>query len=159
MLSIFAFMFTQYTSSCTKSLVFLYPCSCCVTAVVSASAFFYPSLGCNLSLPSFHIGQYCLMPCSTSFFCDQPCIIYVFTFCRWVSSHVANCMSSMDVHTEIFNDVLMALTFIIIPAISWSLFFVWLFQDSQSTTYRSGPGLYMMYTLYWCILSTTHCNH
>ena len=46
----------------------------------------------------------------------------------------------------------------LIPAISWFLFSVWLFQDNQSTMYRSEPGLYIMCTLHWCILSIMYCN-
>ena len=106
------------------------------------------------------IGQYCLMLCSTSsFLCGQPIIIYVFILSSWVSSCVATCVSYIDVHTGTFIDVPMALTFLLIPALSRSLFYVWLFWDSQSVMQKSEPGLYMMFILYWCILSIIHCNH
>ena len=103
-----------------------------------------------------------VMLCSTfSLFCGHNCIIYGFNFCMWVSSCVATCISSMHVHTGMFTDitiVLMALTFMLIPPISWSLFSLWLLQNSQYTVYKSRPGLYMMCTLYWCILSIIHCS-
>ena len=94
------------------------------------------------------------MLCSTSsFLCGQPCIIYAFRFCRWVSSHVTTCMSSVEVHIGKFHGVMMALTFMLILVMSWSLLSVWLFWDSWSTMCKSGPGLYMICTLHWCILS------
>ena len=67
-------------------------------------------------------------------------------------------MPSIDVHTDIFTDVLMTFTFMLISAISWSLFFIWLFWESQSTMYRSEPNLYMMHTMYCCILGIICCN-
>ena len=65
-----------------------------------------------------------------------------------MSSRVVACMSPVDVYTSIFTNVLMACTLMIMPVISWSLFSV-RFWDNQSAIYRSEPGLYMMYTLYW----------
>ena len=44
----------------------------------------------------------------------------------------------------------------LIPAISWSLFSVWPWPDSQSAMYRSGIGLYNMSTLYHWICSIMH---
>ena len=55
----------------------------------------------------------------------------------------------MDVHISIFTDVLMACMFVFMPVISWSLFSVLFFQESQSVIYMSGPGLYKWPTLYW----------
>ena len=107
----------------------------------------------------FLIGMYCLILWSTSsFFCGKPCIIYAFCFCSYVSSPVAACMSSMDVHTALYTDMQIALKVKFIPVISWSVYSLWLFRDSQSTMYKSGWGLYMMCTLYWCIHSIMHYN-
>ena len=39
-----------------------------------------------------------------------------------------------------------------------SLFFLWFCLESQSAMNRSSPGLYMILTLYWCILSRIHCS-
>ena len=43
-----------------------------------------------------------------------------FTFWRSVSSQVAACMSSIDVHTGVFTNVLMVCTFMFMLAIFWS---------------------------------------
>ena len=43
------------------------------------------------------------------------------------------------------------------PGISASLFSVWFCLESQSVMSRSSPGLYMILTLYWCILRRIHC--
>ena len=85
---------------------------------------------------SFRFGQCCLMLCSTFFFYGQPCIIYAFSSCSY-ASHVAVCMSSVDVNTGMFTEVLMVLMCILIPVISWSLFSVWLLQHSLSVVYKS----------------------
>ena len=73
-----------------------------------------------------------------------------------MSSHVLSMISvfaggnlhmllpTLDVHTGIFPVVLIVFTFIFISVISWYLFSVWLFLDSQSVMYRSRPGLYLM---------------
>ena len=44
------------------------------------------------------------------------------------------------VHTGMFTEVLMLLTFMFIPTIYWYLFSVWLFPDSQFTMYKSGKA-------------------
>ena len=81
------------------------------------------------------------------FSCGWPYIVYDFSFCRSASSQVTICMSSLDVHIGIFTDVMTVC--ILMPEISWSLFSVWLCRDNQSAMYRSGLGLYRMYTQYW----------
>ena len=105
------------------------------------------------------MGQQCFMLCSTLFYlCCQPCIIYNFSFCRWVSSWIAAHVSFKYVCNDIFTDLLMTLTFTFIPVISWPLISVWLFWDSQSAINMFGPGLYTVQTLYWCICSILCCN-
>ena len=100
------------------------------------------------------------MPCyNLSFLCGQALIMYDLSFCKWASSCVASCMSSMDVHRGIFTDMLMTFTFTFMPEISWPLFSAWLIQGSQSVMCRSGPGLYMMCTLYCHIFSIIHWKH
>ena len=54
--------------------------------------------------------------------------------------------------------VCMALAFSCLPGIYMSLFSFWFCLDSQSAMNISGPGLYMILTLYWCILSRIHCS-
>ena len=44
------------------------------------------------------------------------------------------------------------------PGISWSQFSMWLCQSSQSAVYSSGPGLYRICTLCWCICSMMCCS-
>ena len=39
------------------------------------------------------------------------------------------------------------------------LFSAWLWWDYQSAIYNSGPGLFKMCMLYWCMCSIVHCNH
>ena len=75
-----------------------------------------------------------------------------------MSSCVAAYISSVDMHTGIFTDVLMALTFMLIPAISSSFFSVCLFGDSQIAVCTSGLGLNMICTLYLCIIRIIHCK-
>ena len=118
-----------FTNSCTMSLIFSIPiwlpCSCCSICfcnrkgvIILLPFIVMPSIIASLLL----LGQYCLILCSSpSFLCGQPCIIYAFSFCRLVSSCVAACMSSMGVHTGIFTDVVIALTFMLIPENTWSL--------------------------------------
>ena len=71
------------------------------------------------------------MLCSTSFLCGQPCVIYAFRFCRCVSSDIDVCMSSTDVLTDMFTEVLIVLKFVLIPAISWSFIFCMAVVDNQ----------------------------
>ena len=54
--------------------------------------------------------------------------------------------------------VCMTLLFNSIPGISVSLLSVWFCLESQSAMNKSGPGLYMALTLYWCILSRIDCS-
>ena len=102
-----------------------------------------PSITAN----SLLIGKYCLMLCFTSFLCGQPLL--------YKPSAPAG-MISLEIHTGMFTEVLMAFTFIPIPSISWSLFSVCLLWHSQSVMCKSWPGLYLMSTLYWCIHSIMH---
>ena len=106
------------------------------------------------------IGQWDLIMCSiSSLLCHQPCIMYHFSSCRWAHSYVTTSISSMDVHTGIFAAVLMAFTFMIMPVTSRSFSTVWLAQGSQSAKYRSGPGFYIMHTMYWCKCNIMYCSH
>ena len=57
----------------------------------------------------------------------------------------------------IFVVVCMVLIFNCMPGISASSFSEWFCLESQSVMNRSGPGLYMILNLDWCILSRIHC--
>ena len=165
--SIPAFMFKQYNDECTNSLIFFYSHVVAMQllqylllylerVIVCLHFITMPSIIANL----FPITQYCLLLWSTSsFFYCQPCIIYTFSSWRCAPINVVVCMSCMDVHTSMFTEVFMAFMFTLISTISWSLFSAWLLWGSHSMMYKSGPGLSIMYTLYWCIYSIMHCNH
>ena len=56
-----------------------------------------------------------------------------------------------------FVVVCMVSIFNCMPGISASLFSVWLCLERQSGMNRSGLDLYMILTLYWCILSRINC--
>ena len=62
-------------------------------------------------------------------------------------------MSGMHVYTGMFTDVLMTFMFSFIPGVSCCLFCYWLLWDSQDVMFQSRASLYMMGTLYWCILA------
>ena len=47
---------------------------------------------------------------------------------------------------------------IFMPAISSSVFSAQFGPDSQSAIYNSGPGLYIMYILYWWICRRMHLS-
>ena len=82
-----------------------------------------PFIGMLSVIANLLIGQYCLTLCSTSpSLCSQPCIICTFIFYRWMSSCVAIYMSSVEVYSHTFINLLMGLIFMLIPVISWSLF-------------------------------------
>ena len=62
-------------------------------------------------------------------------------------------------HSGMFIVVYMELMFTCIPGLSLSLFSLWFCLESQSAMKRSGPGLYIILPLYWCILRRIHCSH
>ena len=122
-----AFIFFPFSSILNHMLrvsSFLHPHGCWLTAVVSVSEiekellFFYPLLQCHKSL-SIHfllasIVSFCVL---IYLYCVTSPALYMTLAFAWVSSCLAAYMSSMDVHTDIFTNVLMVLTFIFIPVI------------------------------------------
>ena len=99
----------------------------------------------------------CTSMCSSSLLSGQPEIIIPFSCCRWLSSDDACCISATDTHSGIsVADCLMS-TCISMPLIGLSFPSVWLCLDSQSAIKISGPGLYMIWTLYWWIFNSMHC--
>ena len=95
----------------------------------------------------------------SSLFHSQPLNMYICSI--WISASTPSIlqMSVIDMYTGMSIAMLDACILRLIPTISWSLFSVWLWWDSQSAMYRSGPGLYNMHTLYWWMLSIMHCSH
>ena len=73
------------------------------------------------------------------------------------SCDVACCNCCIVMQSGMFVVICLVSIFNCMPGISASLFSVWFCLESQSVMNRSGPGLYMILTLYWCILSRIHC--
>ena len=140
------------------------PCGCCTTAVqfvpaIEKELLFCPSWQCYQSLST------CFLLASSASFC-----VLIYIFCM-TSPMLCIISASACGHLHMlppvcalwmcvlvyFTDVLMTLTFMFMPVISLSVF-AWLFWDSLSVMHGSGPGLYIMHTLYCCILSKMHCN-
>ena len=67
-------------------------------------------------------------------------------------------MSTINIHIGMFTTVPILCMILLICAISWSLFSVWWCHESQSTIYRSGPGLYSTCMLYWWMHSMMCCS-
>ena len=101
----------------------------------------------------------CMSTCRSSLLSGQPVIIISFSCCRWEFSDNAHCISAIDMHFGISIAVCMASTHMSMPFIGLSFPSVWLCLDSQSAIKISGPGLYMIWTLYWWIFNSMHCMH
>ena len=115
-----------------------------------------PSIMVNSCL----MGQYLCMTCITSsFLCVQPLMIYTFSSYRWTFLAFVSCILQPGVHTCRSTAVLIPLTFMLSPCISLSLISSHLSHDIQSTMNSSGPGLYSMYNLYWCMNIIINCRH
>ena len=164
-LSIPAFILGQYTHSWASSFVFSMPMwfvynwlSTCsfkllvimmhlplsITPFITASSSLYDQYGCKSAY-------------SSSLLSGQPEIIIPFSCCRWLSSDDACCISAIHTHSGISVTVCIASTFISMPLIGLSFPSVWLCLNSQSAMKISGPGLYMIWTLYWCIFNGMCC--
>ena len=117
-----------------------------ITPSITASSSLYDQYGCK----SAH---------SSSLLSSQPEIIIHFSCCRWLSSDDAYCISAIDTHSGISVMVCITSTCTSMPFIGLSFPSVWLCLNSQSAMKISGPGLYMIRTLYWWIFSRMHCMH
>ena len=87
----------------------------------------------------------------------QHLMMYPFSCCRSSSCDVACCNWCIVMHSGVFVVVCMTSIFNCMPGISASLFSAWSCLESQSVMNRSGPDLYMILTLYLCILTRIHC--
>ena len=181
--SVLAFILIQYTDSLTCSHVFSIPiwllCNwsniCFSNAKGIIIHLVFIATPSNVAR-SCLIGQYLPKTGSnSSLFCSHSLLMSVYSICSSVFSLVADLMSSINMETGISTAVFIVCIFMLIPAISLSLFSVWLWQDIQSTINRSRPGLYIgpdqacvisrhctgEYTA-WCIVPTVtglqhHC--
>ena len=158
------FMLIQYTDSLVRRCVFSMPmwllCNCSRIYLCKNKVYLVLALHCNV-IDHGEFMSYCSVfsiPGSTaSLVCGHPLIIYLLHICNSAPSSVAAFRSSIDVHMGMCTVVLMVCILLFIPDFSWSS--TWLWCDSQSTIYNSGPGLYKRNTLYWCIHSMMCCNH
>ena len=158
------FMLTQYADSHLSSCVFSIPiwllCSCsricfCNRQGIIMHLPFIAMLSVMAS--SCLISQY-FYSCgsTTSSVYGHPLMVYI---CSLGSSSVPACMSSIHVHIGTFIDVLMLCILTFMLGVFWSWLLTWLWCDSQSTMYSSGPGLCRICMLSWCIHSVMHCCH
>ena len=92
-----------------------------------------------------------------SLFSGQPLIILSLSCCRWSSCEVACCNCCITMQSGMFVVVYMASTFNCMSGISSSIFSLWFCLESHLAMNRSGPGLFMILTLYLCILRRIHC--
>ena len=76
----------------------------------------------------------------------------------WVSFSVISYMLCIDMLVGMPVDVQMAFMLIFMPVISSSFFSVCSCLGSQSAMNRSGPHLYIMPILCWCILNSMNCT-
>ena len=143
----FTFMLTEYIASVMSMHVFSMPkcllCSCSRICFCNRQGKIMPlPFIATLSIitSSYLIGQYLSMPGSTtSLESGHPLIIYFHSICNLGFSSVTACMSAMGVHKGTSIDELMLCILTFLPGVSWSHFSMWLWHDSQSTMYSSGP--------------------
>ena len=163
--SLSAFRFTKYTNSCTSNHFSLFPCSCFVAVSISASAIeMMLLLTClswlwHLSWPN-HVQWTNIFVClSTYLFCaDSPAWYMPLALADVYPFSVPSCIFHIDEHIGRSNAVSIALTLMLRPHISLSLFSSWLCHDSQSAMNSLRPGLYSMHTLYQCLCRIMHCG-
>ena len=79
----------------------------------------------------------------------HPAMIRFFNFWRWLSCVDACCITATDMHSRMSVALCIASTQMSKSFIGLSLPSMWLYLDSQSAINISGPGLYMIWTLYW----------
>ena len=124
--------------SCEET--FSYSCDCCVNAQglvsardnvkLSACSSLYWHRSCQVHLL---FGQYFSTPSSTtSLVCGCPLTMYILSICSPPSSSGVAFMSSMDMHIDASTVGLILCIPMLIPDISWSWLYTWLWCDSQS---------------------------
>ena len=158
------FMLIQYTDFVVRSCIFSIPiwflcrlsssCICnekgmniCLLFIATPSSI--ASLWLTCQYPHRILSK-------SSLLCGQPLILYFCNICSSASVLITFLMTSTGVHTVTSVAMLSMCMLMFMPAISWSLPSVWLWWDSQSAIYRSGPGLYNMH-MYW-FMSCSYCH-
>ena len=158
-----SFMLTQYIDSHARSffsvplwLMWSWSSTCVLSTsdiITHLSFIMMPSISAMSSLNE----QYALMSCCTwSLIYGHPAMMYPLSHCKCSSYAVTCYIYAIDMYSGIFVDVCIASTLTSMPHISSYLFSVWLCLDSQSAMKNSGPGLYIILTLYWCIHRRMH---
>ena len=100
--------------------------------------------------------QYILMSCGIwSLISGQPGMICSL---RHSTCDVASCSSCIVMQYGKSVIACMALKLNHMSGISVFFFSFLICLESQSTTNKSGPGLYTILTMYWCILRRIHCS-
>ena len=103
--------------------------------------------------------QYSVTFCAMwSLFSCHLLMICSFSSYNRLSCDVSCCSLHIIMHSGMFVVVFTVLVFTCVTVISSSLFSLWFCPDSQSALKRSGPGLYIILALYWCILRRVHCS-
>ena len=113
----------------------------------------------NTASSSLYDQYGCKSTCSLSLLSGQPVIIIPFSCCRWLFSDDAYCISAIDTHSGISIAVCMASTLMSMPFIGLSFPSVQLCLNSLSAMKISGTGLYIIWTLYWWIFNSMHCDN
>ena len=97
--------------------------------------------------------------CSSSLVLGHPAIMQFFNHWMWLSCADACCISAMDTHAGMSVALGMVSTYISMSFIGLSFPSIWLYLDNQSTIKILGPGLYIIWTLFWLMFSNMHWMH
>ena len=93
--------------------------------------------------------QYAFMSaCSLSLILGHPVIIKPLRHCKWSSCVDTCCICAMDMHCSMSITLCMASILMSISLIGLSFPSTWLCHNNQSAIKISGPGLYIIWTLY-----------
>ena len=157
----------QYTYSLMSRCVFSIPmwwlCSCSRICFSNRQGIFMhlPFIAVpSIIASSYPINQYFSTLSSTASLVDGcPLINYLCSICNSGSCSTADHMSFIEVPIGMSTNVLMFCILTFVPGISWSLFSMWLWHNSQSAMYSLGLGLYKICMMYWCICSMMQCGH
>ena len=92
-------------------------------------------------------------------FCAQPTCSYVFRCWRCSSCTDVCWICEMEIHSRTSVTLCMASILISISLMGLSFPSSWLCYHSQYAINISGPGLYIIWTLYWWIFNRMCCMH
>ena len=138
-----------HASSLVFSMSMWFRCSCFSALSCSTAGIIIPlpSLQCHVmtAISSLNDHYGCLSCCTSGSLNGQPENIH--------SDSMPMCWSSSD--TVLISPAVRNLLMVIhTPGIFSSLMVSWFCLDSQSAMKSCGPGLYIIVTLYWCIINS-----